>query len=291
MTIKIRKAVITAAGWGTRFLPATKSVPKEMLPIVRKPVIQYSVEEAVACGIEIVVIVTSSGKQAIQEHFDRNSELEAFLEGKGNVELLTQVRRISELADICYISQKEQLGLGHAVLTARSVIGNEPFLLFLPDDLFEHQDRVCREMLQISERYGGSVLSVKQVDHKEVDRYGIVKVSVLEDRIYEVTDLVEKPEPCEAPSDLAIMGRYVLMPDVFDALQATAPGRNGEIQLTDALRRSLEYRPIYAYRFEGKHYDAGTPLGWLQTMIELSLKDPELGSQMRDYLSGGHHLR
>ena len=284
--MKIRKAVITAAGWGTRFLPLTKSQPKEMLPLLNKPLIQYSMEEAIACGIETVVIVTSPGKKAIKDYFNRSPELEQMLEEKGETKLLEEIRQLCSAADICYVHQTEQLGLGHAVLTARSVVGNEPFILFLPDDLFELRELVLKEMLEVCQRYQGSVIAIKEVTEEEVSRYGIIAPRKITERIYQVEDLLEKPHPREAPSHLAIMGRYILMPEIFEVLEGTPPGRNGEIQLTDALKQLLQRHPIYAYEFEGERYDAGTPLGWLQTTIALALKDPDIGSKLRNYLNG-----
>lgn len=280
----IKKAVITAAGWGTRFLPVTKSQPKEMLPLLDKPIIHYSVEEVIACGIELVVIVTAFGKRAIEDYFDRNYELEQVLEEKGETELLESVRRSSNMVDIGYIRQKEQSGLGHAVLTAKNMIGNGPFALLLPDDLFEKREEVLGNMIQIYEKYGGAVVAVKQVTEEEIGRYGIIKGKHVGERIYQVTDLVEKPRPEDAPSNLAIMGRYVLVPEIFKVLENTKPGRNGEIQLTDALRTLLQNQPIYGYEFEGERYDAGTPLGLLETTITLGLKEPTIGPKLRDYL-------
>ncbi|OGO03592.1 MAG: UTP--glucose-1-phosphate uridylyltransferase [Chloroflexi bacterium RBG_13_53_26] len=286
---RIRKAVITAAGWGTRFLPVTKSQPKEMLPLLNKPLIQYSVEEAAACGVDLVVIITSLGKRAMEDYFDRSFELEQMLERQGKTELLDEIRRLSSLADICYVRQKEQLGLGHAVLTAKNVVGDEPFILFLPDDIFEHGELVLKQMLAIHERHRSSVISVREVAEEEVSRYGIIKAKKVAERVYEVQDLVEKPKVGEAPSRLAIMGRYVLRPEIFAAIESTPPGRNGEIQITDALKRLGQKQPIYAYEFDGELYDAGTLLGWLKTTVALGLKDPVIGSELRDYL--GDQLR
>ncbi len=284
--MKIRKAVITAAGWGTRFLPVTKSQPKEMLPLINKPLIQYSVEEAVACGVELVVIVTSLGKRAIEDYFDRSLELERVLEKKGESKLAHEICRLSNMIDITYVRQKEQLGLGHALLITKSIIGNEPFILFLPDDLFEQQELVLKNMMDIHQKYQGSVIAVKQVNEDEICRYGIIAPTRKADRIYRVTDLVEKPRPEEAPSDLAIMGRYILMPEIFQILRDTPPGKNGEIQLTDALKQLAQRYPIYAYEFEGERYDAGTPLGWLQTTISFALKDPKIGPELKRYIEG-----
>jgi UTP--glucose-1-phosphate uridylyltransferase len=284
--MRIKKAVITAAGWGTRFLPVTKTQPKEMLPLLNKPLIQYSVEEAVACGVEFVVIVIALGKSAIEDYFDRSFELEYLLERKGETRLLEEIRRLSDMVDICYVRQKEQRGLGDAVLTARSAIGNEPFILLLPDDLFEHREQVLKQMLDIYQRYRGSVVAIQRVTEEEISRYGIIKPKKVAERTYQVMDLVEKPQPNEAPSDLAIMGRYVLMPEIFEALQQTPPGRNQEVQLTDALKGLLQQHAVYAYEFEGKRYDAGTPWGWLQTTIALALRDPDFGPKLKSYLRG-----
>lgn len=288
--MRIKKAVITAAGWGTRFLPVTKSQPKEMLPLVNKPMIQYSVEEAVACGVELVVIVTSLGKRAIEDYFDRSLELERVLEKKGDFKLAQELSSLSNMVDIAYVRQKEQLGLGHALLTTKNIIGNEPFILFLPDDLFEQQEQVLKNMMYVHQKYQGSVIAVKQVSEDEISRYGIIAPRKKADRIYQVTDLVEKPRLEDAPSDLAIMGRYILMPEVFQILRDTPPGKNGEIQLTDALKQFVRRYPIYAYEFEGERYDAGTPLGWLQTTISLALKDPKIGPELKRYIDEIYQL-
>jgi UTP--glucose-1-phosphate uridylyltransferase len=282
--VKIKKAVITAAGWGTRFLPVTKSQPKEMLPLINKPVIQYSVEEAIACGIELVVIVTSLGKRAIEDYFDRSFELEHVLEQKGDTRQAEEIRRLSSMIDITYVRQKEQLGLGHALLSAKNIIGNEPFILMLPDDVFEQQELVLKNMMDIYQKYRGSVIAVKQVPGNETGRYGVIEPRKKSERVYQVMDLVEKPLPEHAPSDLAIMGRYILMPEILKILEDTAPGRNGEIQLTDGLKSLLRHSPIFAYEFEGERYDAGTPYGWLQTNIALALKNPEIGPKLEEYL-------
>lgn len=281
--MEIRKAVIVAGGWGTRFLPVTKSQPKEMLPLVDKPIIQYSVEEAVGCGVELVIIVTALGKRTMEDYFDRNVDLELFLEQKGKTDLLQKVRRLSNMVDICYVRQKIQLGLGHAVLTAKRVVGNEPFILILPDDLFEQQD-VLKRMLEIREQPAGNVVAVRRVDDDQVSRYGIIDPQKVAERIYKVRDMVEKPEREVAPSGLAIMGRYVLMPQIFEELERTPPGSGREIQLTDALRRLLGSQAIHAYEIEGEYYDAGTPLGWIQATIALASKHPELGPAVRKYL-------
>jgi UTP--glucose-1-phosphate uridylyltransferase len=283
--MKIRKAVITAAGWGTRFLPVTKSQPKEMLPLVNKPLIQYSVEEAIACGVELVIIVTALGKRAIEDYFDRSFELEQVLEQKGETKLAEEIRRLSNMVDVAYVRQKEQLGLGHALLSARRIIGNEPFILMLPDDIFEQRELVLKEMINVHYRYHGSVIAVKRVPKCEISRYGIIKSRRVAGRTYKVTDLVEKPQPADAPSDLAIMGRYVLMPRILQILEDTPPGRNGEIQLTDGLKRLAKRNPIYAYEFKGERYDAGTPLGWLETNVALALKNPDIGPKFKEYLN------
>jgi len=285
VTTRIKKAVITAAGWGTRFLPATKSQPKEMLPLLYKPLIQYSVEEAIGCGVELVVIVTALGKRSMEDYFDHAFELEQFLEQHGKAKLAEEVRRLSNMVDICYVRQKEQLGLGHAVLTAKNVVGNEPFILFLPDDIFPDGVATLKKMIEICTRYEASVLAVKEVPEEVVDRYGVIKPRKVEPRLYQAMELVEKPERKEAPSRLAIMGRYVLTPDIFAALEVTRPGRGHEIQLTDGLQRLAHERAVYAYEFEGERYDAGTMQTWLETTIALALKDPELGPSLRKYLA------
>jgi UTP--glucose-1-phosphate uridylyltransferase len=282
--VKIKKAVITAAGWGTRFLPVTKSQPKEMLPLINKPVIQYSVEEAIACGVELIVIVTSLGKRAIEDYFDRSFELEHVLEQKGDTRQAEEIRRLSSMIDITYVRQKEQLGLGHALLSAKNIIGNEPFILMLPDDVFEQQELVLKNMMDIYQKYRGSVIAVKQVPGNDISRYGVIEPRKKSERVFQVMDLIEKPPPENAPSDLAIMGRYILMPEILKILEDTAPGRNGEIQLTDGLKSLLRHSPIYAYEFEGERYDAGTPYGWLQTNIALALKNPEIGPKLEEYL-------
>jgi len=283
---QIKKAVITAAGWGTRFLPVTKSQPKEMLPLLNKPLIQYSVEEAVACGAELVIIVTSIGKKPMEDYFDRAFELEHALSRQGKTELAEEIRRLSELADICYVRQKEQLGLGHAVLTTKRVVGDNPFLLLLPDDIFEQREKVLQQMVDVHDRYDGSVISIKEVHQEDVHRYGIIKSREVETRVHEVQDLVEKPNPSEAPSRLAIMGRYVITPDIFAALENTPPGRNQEIQITDALRHLAKEGHLRGLEFEGERYDAGTLEGWLETNVALALKDPEIGPKLKKFIAG-----
>ena len=287
--MRVRKAVFPAAGWGTRFLPATKAQPKEMLPLVDKPVIQYAVEEAVAAGIEQVIIVTSSQKRAIEDHFDLNYELEHLLEEKGEIEKLRQVRHITDLAQVAYIRQKEQLGLGHAVLMAKDLIGHEPFAVILPDDVVI-SDRPCiGQLIHAYHQTHGSVVAVMQVPDEETGRYGVIGGEPFGggpegDRTYRVTSLVEKPAPGTAPSNLAVIGRYVLTPKIFDKLEQTQRGANGEIQLTDAIHALMDEQSVFGYAFEGKRYDAGTTMGWLQASVELALARPEFGGAFRAYL-------
>ncbi|MCX5995245.1 MAG: UTP--glucose-1-phosphate uridylyltransferase GalU [Chloroflexi bacterium] len=282
--MKIRKAVVTAAGWGTRFLPATKAQPKEMLPLVDKPIIQYVIEEAVASGIKQIIIVTALGKRAIEDHFDRSFELEDILKKKGDRELLRKLQDISELADICYIRQKEQLGLGHAILVTKDLIGDEPFAIFLPDDIIEAKVPAMKQMIEVYNHYKCSVIAVEPVAKEDTKAYGIIKPKQVEDRVYQVQSLVEKPEPKDAPSDLGIVGRYILTPEIFGMLEKTTPGKGGEIQLTDGLRLLLEKQPIYAYQFEGIRYDTGMPLGFLKASVEFALNRPDIGAKFREYL-------
>lgn len=282
--MNIRKGVITAAGWGTRFLPATKSQPKEMLPLVDKPIIQYVVEEAVASGIEQIIIITALGKHAIENHFDRSFDLEYALKQKGDEKRLQEVRRISELARICYIRQKEQLGLGHAVSVARDLVGDEPFALFLPDDLIASEVPAMKQMLQVYDRYGCSVIAVEPVAPEKTSAYGIIEPKQVEERVYQVLSLVEKPNPGESPSNLAVVGRYILTPEIFTQLEKVVPGAGGEIQLTDALRLLLDQQGIYAYQFQGIRYDTGEPLGFLKASVEFALSRPDLGTEFREYL-------
>jgi UTP--glucose-1-phosphate uridylyltransferase len=287
--MRVRKAVFPAAGWGTRFLPATKAQPKEMLPLVDKPVIQYAVEEAVAAGIEQVIIVTSSQKRAIEDHFDLNYELEHLLEEKGEIEKLRQVRHISDLAQVAYVRQKEQLGLGHAVLMAKDLIGHEPFAVILPDDVVV-SDRPCiGQLIHVYQQHHASVVAVMQVPLEDTGRYGMIGGERVEDgldgeRTYRVTSLVEKPNPEDAPSNLAVIGRYVLTPKVFDKLEQTQRGAGGEIQLTDAIEALMEEQGVYGYAFEGQRYDAGTTMGWLQASVELALARSDIGGPFREYL-------
>ena len=286
--MKIRKAVVTAAGWGTRFLPATKAQPKEMLPLVDKPMIQYVIEEAVASGIKHIIIVTAFGKRAIEDHFDRSVELELALKKKGDGALLKKVQRISELADICYIRQKEQLGLGHAILITKDLVGDEPFAIFLPDDIIEAKVPAMKQMIEVYNRYKCSVIAVEKVPPEATSSYGIISPKRVEDRVYQVEGLVEKPEPKDALSDLGIVGRYILTPEIFGMLEKTTPGKGGEIQLTDGLRLLLGKQQIYAYQFEGTRYDTGTPLGFLKASVEFALRRPDIGHNFKEYL---HHLK
>jgi UTP--glucose-1-phosphate uridylyltransferase len=282
--MKVRKAVIVAAGWGTRFLPITRSQPKEMLPLVDKPIIQYSVEEAISSGISQLAMVTARDKQAIEDYFDRSFELEYVLEQKGEVELARQMRELSDLVDITYIRQKEQLGLGHAILKARYIIGEEPFAVILPDDIIYSENPSLKRMVEIYEKYGAGVIAVERVADESVHRYGIIEPRQISEGIYQVLSLVEKPEPAQAPSRLGIVGRYILTPEIFDALADTPPGKGQEIQLTDALQILLKDQPLYAFEIEGVRYDTGTPLGWLQATVALALKRDNIGPELSEYL-------
>jgi UTP--glucose-1-phosphate uridylyltransferase len=289
--MRVRKAVFPAAGWGTRFLPATKAQPKEMLPLVDKPVIQYAVEEAVAAGVEQVIIVTSSQKRAIEDHFDLSYELERLLEDKGEIEKLRQVRRISDLANIAYVRQKEQLGLGHAILMCKDVIGHEPFAVLLPDDVVIGDRPAIGQLIHAYERTHSSVVAVTEVPEAEVSRYGIVATDVDDShhdngRLRKMTAIVEKPHAEDAPSNLAVIGRYVLTPKIFDKLEQTQRGAGGEIQLTDAIEALTDEQSVYTYEFEGERYDAGTTMGWLQATVDLALQRPDLASEFRSHLRG-----
>jgi UTP--glucose-1-phosphate uridylyltransferase len=280
----IRKAVFPAAGLGTRFLPATKAQPKEMLPLVDKPIIQYVVEEAVASGIESIIIVTGRGKTAIEDHFDVAYELEQLLERRGKLDLLKEVRSITDMIDVAYVRQKEPLGLGHAILMARDLVGDEAFAVFLADDVIEASTPVMRQMIGVYQTQRGPIVAVERVSRERTSDYGIVAAKPAGDHLYQVTDLVEKPRPEEAPSDLAIIGRYILTPDIFEHLEKTAAGRGGEIQLTDGLRSLLRRRKIFAYRFSGRRYDTGDKLGFLKATVEFALRRPDLGAPFRAYL-------
>ena len=282
--MKVRKAIIPAAGLGTRFLPATKAQPKEMLPIVDKPTIQYIIEEAIASGIEQILIITGRGKRAIEDHFDRSLELEEELRRKGQEELLTQVLDIANLVDIHYIRQKEPKGLGHAINCARAFIGDEPFAVLLGDDIVDSEKPCLRQLMDVFEEYHSTVLGVQHVPWEEVNRYGIVAGKEVEEGIVKVTDMVEKPDREQAPSNIAILGRYIIRPSIFDYLENVQPGKNGEIQLTDALHRQMENEAMYAFTFEGKRYDVGNKLGFLQATVDFALKRPELGEEFETWL-------
>jgi UTP--glucose-1-phosphate uridylyltransferase len=282
--MRVRKGLILAAGHGTRMLPITKAHPKEMLPLVDKPVIHYVVEEAVASGIEQIIMVTSAGKRAVEDYFDYAPVLERALQEKGDHARVSEMRGIAEMAQMVFVRQKEQKGIGHAVLTAESLIGDEPFALYFPDDIIVGDPPVTRQLIDVYERHDGCVLAVEQVPHEEISHYGSMAVEPLEDNVFRVRALVEKPRPEEAPSDLGIVGRYVLTPDIFDALKETKPGVGGEIQITDGLALLLKEKPIFACRFQGKRYDTGRPLGLLQASIALALLRPDLAAQLKDYL-------
>ena len=282
--MKIKKAVIPAAGWGTRLLPATKAQPKEMLPIVDKPSIQYIVEEAVAAGIEDILIITSKDKQSIEDHFDKSPALEMALEKQGKTEFLKEVQDISQMITIHSVRQKEQKGLGHAISCAKSFIGDEAFAVLLGDDIIHSQKPVIQQMMQVYEEKESAVLGCKTVARENVNKYGIVDYSSRDGDVYKVEDLVEKPELEQAPSELAILGRYIITPDIFEILENTPPGKGGEIQLTDALKTLLNQRPVYGYDFEGKRYDVGNKMGFLKTTVELALAHEDLGADFKDYL-------
>ncbi len=289
MATPVRKAVFPAAGLGTRFLPATKAQPKAMLPLVDKPLIQYGVEEAIQSGVSNIIIVTGRGKSAIEDHFDVSFELEHLLESRGKQELLAVVRGISEMINIAYVRQKEALGLGHAVLRARELVGDEPFAVVLSDDVIHAGVPCLRQLLEVYQEHAAPVLALMEVPDESVSAYGVVEAEPVafnggHGRLYRIHSLVEKPRLGEAPSNLAIIGRYVLTPAIFDAIESTAPGSGGEIQLTDGLRNLLRTSPIYGYRFEGKRYDAGDKLGFLQATVEFALQRPDLGGRFREYL-------
>jgi UTP--glucose-1-phosphate uridylyltransferase len=291
MPAKVRKAVFPAAGLGTRFLPATKAQPKEMLPIVDKPIIQYGVEEALQSGIQNIIIVTGRGKSAIEDHFDVSFELEYLLESRQKTDLLNIVHSISDMINVSYIRQKEALGLGHAVLRAAELVGHEPFATVLADDVIDAEVPCLRQLLDVYDFFCSPVIAVMEVPRENISAYGCIDGEPIQhngknDRVFRVRDLVEKPKASEAPSNLAIIGRYVLLPEIFESLQAINPGSGGEIQLTDALRHLLRTRPIYAYRFEGTRYDAGDKLGFLKATVEYALRRHDLGGPFREYLKG-----
>lgn len=283
--MKIRKAIIPAAGLGTRFLPATKAQPKEMLPIVDKPTIQYIIEEAIQSGIEEILIITGRNKKCIEDHFDRSIELEMQLEKSGKDELLELVRDISDMVDIHYIRQKEPKGLGHAINCAKTFVGDEPFAVLLGDDIVYNDDKPClKQLMDCYEEYQTSILGVQTVPEKDVSKYGIVNGLHIEDRVYKVKGLVEKPSVEESPSNVAILGRYIITPKIFEILGNTQPGKNGEIQLTDALLTLIQHEAMYAYDFEGRRYDVGDKLGFLEATVEYALRKPELKEEFEEYL-------
>lgn len=282
--MKVHKAIIPAAGLGTRFLPATKAQPKEMLPIVDKPTLQYIIEEAVESGIEEILIITGRNKKSIEDHFDKSVELELELEKKGKTDLLEEVRKISDMVNIHYIRQKEPKGLGHAIHCAKSFIGNEPFAVLLGDDIV-YADKPClKQMLEVYDEYKTTILGVQEVPREDVNKYGIVNGKYIEDRVYKVKGLVEKPSVEEAPSNIAILGRYIINPAIFDILEHTKPGKCGEIQLTDALKELAQREAMYAYNFEGRRYDVGDKQGFLEATIEYALRREDLREEFLNYL-------
>lgn len=285
MPQKIRKAVFPAAGLGTRFLPATKASPKEMLPLVDKPLIQYAVEEAVKSGIESVLIITGRGKSAIEDHFDISFELEHLLQTRGKDELFEQARRVADLARISYTRQKEALGLGHAIYQAKDFAENEAFAVSLADDVIDAEVPALQQMMRVYEKYDGApVVGTMQVAGANISRFGVIDAEEVEDGVFKIRDMVEKPAYKDAPSDLAIVGRYILTPDIFQEIENTEPGAGGEIQITDAMRALLKKRPFYAVRFEGTRHDAGDKLGFLIATVEFALKRADLGGEFREYL-------
>lgn len=286
MKMRVRKAVIPAAGFGTRFLPATKTVPKEMLPIVDKPVIQYIVEEAVRAGIEDVILVTSASKKALEDFFDTNFELEANLEATGKSELLAKVRHTTDMANVTYVRQKHPLGNGHAVLAAKHAVGDEPFAVLWGDDILLGEPPVAKQLIDAAVRAGGPVVGVRKVAPADIEKYGILEIEPIEGRVSRALSVVEKPKLAEAPSDLAQIGGFVLTTDIFDILEETTEGTGGEIYLADALNVLMKQRAVFAYEFEGTRYDAGNKLDFLRATIEMALADPGLGAGLRAYLSG-----
>jgi len=291
MPAKVRKAVFPAAGLGTRFLPATKAMPKEMLPLVDKPLIQYGIEEALQSGMPNIVIVTGRGKSAIEDHFDVSFELEHLLETRQKTALLKTVRQISDMIDVSYVRQKEALGLGHAVLRAKELVGREPFAVVLSDDVIRSKEPCLKQLLDVYEFYGTPVLALMEVAPDQLSSYGIVDAEPVDhngasDRVFRIRNLVEKPKATDAPSNLAIIGRYILTPEIFASIEAVEPGSGGEIQLTDALRHLLRSRPVYGVKFEGTRYDAGDKLGFLKATVEYALTREDLGAPFLAYLKG-----
>ena len=284
MANKIRKAVFPAAGLGTRFLPATKASPKEMLPLVDKPLIQYAVEEAVASGIESILIITGRDKSAIENHFDISFELEELLQKKGKTEMFNEVRAISEIARISYTRQREALGLGHAIYQAKDFAGDEPFAALLADDIIDAEKPALQQMVEVFERYDAPVIATMQVEGEAISRFGVIDAEEVEPNVYRIRDMVEKPPLAEAPSDLAIIGRYIFTPDIFAAIEKTEPGAGGEIQITDAMRLLVKERPFYAVKLDGRRHDAGDKLGFLIATVEFALQREDLGGEFREYL-------
>ncbi|HVO79330.1 MAG TPA: UTP--glucose-1-phosphate uridylyltransferase GalU [Terriglobales bacterium] len=288
MAMKVRKAVFPAAGLGTRFLPATKAQPKEMLPLVDTPIIQYGVEEALAAGCDQIIIITGRGKQAIEDHFDVSYELEKMLEERGKTDLLNIVRDISDMIHVAYVRQKEALGLGHAVLMARELVGNEPFAVLLADDVIDAEVPCLKQMMNVFEQTQCSVLAAQMIEGAAISAYGVLKVRPADSRfggrLYEIEDMVEKPKPADAPSNIAVIGRYILTPAVFETLSNIKAGVGGELQLTDGLRALLKKEKMYGYVFEGKRHDTGDKLGFLKATVEFALKRPDLGGPLREYL-------
>jgi len=280
----VRKAVFPAAGLGTRFLPATKAQPKEMLPLVDKPIIQYGVEEAVASGLDDIILVTGRGKNAIEDHFDVAVELESFLEARGKRDLLEEIRQISNMINVAYVRQGEPLGLGHAVLVTRHLVGNEPFAVILADDVIDATPPALAQMIEVFDEVGGPVILVERIPKDQISGYGVIAAEPVRPGVYRILDLVEKPAPEKAPSDLAIIGRYLLTPDIFDALEQTANDRAGEIQLTNGLKRLLATRPLYACEITGTRHDTGNKLGFLKAVVYFALRRPDLAAPFRDYL-------
>lgn len=280
----IRKAVFPAAGLGTRFLPATKASPKEMLPLVDKPLIQYSIEEAVASGIESILIITGRDKSAIENHFDISFELEQLLQEKGKTEMFEQVRAISDITKITYTRQKQALGLGHAIYQAKDFVGDEPFAALLADDVVDAEKPALKQMIEVFEKYNAPVIATMQVEGEAISRFGVIDADEVELGVFKIKDMVEKPAFDDAPSDLAIIGRYIFTPDIFGAIERTTPGAGGEIQITDAMRLLLKERPFYAVKLEGTRHDAGDKLGFLIATVEYALKRDDLGSDFREYL-------
>ena len=283
--MKVKKAVIPAAGLGTRFLPATKAQPKEMLPVIDTPAIQYVVEEAVRAGLEDILIITGRGKRPIEDHFDRSVELEAFLEAKGKFDELKQVREISDMANIHYIRQKDPLGLGHAVAVAEPHVGNEPFAVLLGDDLISRSMPLLENMLKIHERYGRSVVAAQEVSRDEISLYGCIQPEFVEDDLAKIVSIVEKPSPEDAPSNLAAIGRYVFTPEIFDAIRETQPGRGGEIQLTDAINLLAQQQAVYASVFDHGRYDVGNKLDYLKATVEMAIEREDVGEEFRRWLA------